>query len=259
MKVFVVNLARSKDRLARVTARLAALGVDWERFEAVDDAGLSPAARARAWSAFGWWCCTLVAPVRGQIGCALSHQGVYRKMLAENLNAACVLEDDVILDDRFPAVLAGVEARLDPVRAQVILLSDHDRGPCTEAAEVTLEPAIWDWCAEGYVLTLPAARALLRDNAPLRVMNDMWERWVNQGVIALYHARPTVCSQRSYDHPEESEIVRAFHIADRPFGERMVWKLKRAVGIALDALSSPRRFRGRVVQIVRRLHVMRGG
>ena len=37
----------------------------------------------------------------GEIGCTLSHQKVYQQLLGSNLNWACVLEDDVILDERF--------------------------------------------------------------------------------------------------------------------------------------------------------------
>jgi len=277
MKVWVINLARSPQRLAQVSVRLAELGVEWERFDAVDDAQLSPAERARGFSALGWWCCTLMPPARGQLGCALSHYGIYRRMLAEGLDKVCVLEDDVILDDRFPQALAWVDEHLDTSRPIVALFSDHDghagrvtlpgikrelplvgsrvpRDRNSTELDVHLEPSDWDWCAEGYVVTKAAARAMLKDNYPLRVMNDIWERWLNQGVIELFHVRPTVCSQRSHEHPEESEITRIPRICDWPFCRRLWWKCRRVVGVTLDALSSPRRFRGRCVQLLRKLH-----
>lgn len=257
MKVFVVNLARSPERLARVSARLAELGVEWERFEAVDDSLLSAEDRARGFSPWGWWCCTLMPPVRGQLGCALSHCRIFQRMQAENLSAVCVLEDDVVLDDRFPEVLAWVDAHLDRSRSQVALLSDHDGGAGRTAAEIHLEPSCWDWCSEGYVVTLPAATAMLKDNFPLRVMNDTWERWANQGVVELFHVRPTVCSQRSAEHPEESEINRLPRVCEMPLAARVYWKCRRVVGVALDAFSSPRRFRGRWVQLLRKLGLRR--
>ncbi len=45
MKVFVINLDRCPDRLARVKARLDALGVPFERVAGVDEATLDPAER----------------------------------------------------------------------------------------------------------------------------------------------------------------------------------------------------------------------
>ena len=253
MKVFLINLPRSTTRLARVSARLEALGVSWERLEAIDDAELAPSERGRRFSAFGWWCCTLAPPVHGQIGCALSHQKAYRKIIEEGLPFACVLEDDVVLDDRFPEVLTWVESHLERTSPQVVLLCDHDGGAQKVVPDIGLEPATWDWCAEGYVLTRSAAEALLADNSPLRVMNDTWSRWVDQGVIRLFHARPTVCTQVSFDHPETSEIARCQRVCDLSSTGRFFWRVKRVIGVTLDALSSSRRFRGACVLFVRRL------
>ena len=253
MKVFLVNLARSKERLARVSARLKTLGVAWERLEAVDDAELDPTERARLFSPFGWWCCTLAPPARGQLGCALSHQKIFRRMIEEGLPAACVLEDDVILDDRFPEVLAWTEAHLDTTASQVVLLTDHNGGAAKVVSEIGFEPATWDWCSEGYVLTCAAARAFLADNSPLRVMNDTWDRWVNQGVIRLFHARPTVCSQEEVGPSKTSEIEKCLCKDDLSRMGRVFWSVQRVIGILCDALSSPRRFRGRSVQLLRRL------
>lgn len=41
------------------------------------------------------------APTHGEIGCTLSHLKVYQNILDNNLDWACILEDDVILDERF--------------------------------------------------------------------------------------------------------------------------------------------------------------
>ncbi|MBQ8111872.1 MAG: glycosyltransferase family 25 protein, partial [Kiritimatiellae bacterium] len=123
MTVFVINMARSTARLQRVAARLAELGVEWERVEAIDDSTLDETARRRAFSRLGWWCCTLAPIVRGQLGCAMSHQLAQRAMIDRGLDVACVLEDDVVLHDRFPDALRWVEDHLDPARAQVALFA----------------------------------------------------------------------------------------------------------------------------------------
>lgn len=40
-------------------------------------------------------------PTPGEVGCTLSHLKLYKEILDRNLQWACVLEDDAILDDRF--------------------------------------------------------------------------------------------------------------------------------------------------------------
>ncbi len=258
MTVFVINMARSTARLRRVAARLAELGVKWERLDAVDDSQLDEAARGRAFSRLGWWCCTLAPVVRGQLGCAMSHQRAQRAMVERGLDVACVLEDDVVLGDRFPEALAWAEKEVDASRAQVALFGDHARTPHKNddaLARFSLKRASWAWGAEGYALTRRAAEAMLADNSPIRVMNDTWGRWVDQGTIELFRVQPAVCAQTSWDNPDESEIARSMQAADLPPIGRAWWTVRRAIGVALDALSSPRRLRGRLVQLLRRMRI----
>ena len=106
MKAFLINLDRDVDRLAAADAQLRRLGIVYERVKAVDGKDLSRAeirrnvARTRALWANG----SMYTP--GQIGCWLSHTGIYRRMLAERIPAALVLEDDVTLSEDAPRVIA---------------------------------------------------------------------------------------------------------------------------------------------------------
>lgn len=260
MKVFVLNMARSTIRRARIAARLAELGVEWERVEAVDDRRLDSAARRRAFSSFGWWCCTLAPIVRGQLGCAMSHQLAQRAAVERGLDMACVLEDDAVLGDRFPEALEWVAAHVDPSRAQVALLSDHSGSRAQPAAAAfSLSRDVWDWGSEAYVFTRRAAEAMLADNSPVRVPSDSWGRWADQSAIELYHVSPAVCAQTSWDNPAESEIARSMKAAELPLLGRIGWTICRAIGVTLDAFSSPRRLRGRFVQLMRRMRVVGEG
>ena len=256
MKVFVINLDRCPDRMARVKARLDALGVPFERVAGIDDATLDPAERKRSVSEFLWWCCSLRPITRGQVGCTLSHQKVYRRMLAEGLGHACVLEDDVLLGDRFPQVLAWLDGTVDDARPQVALMCDHEGGRMElDPAErpCALEPVADTMFAEGYVLTAKAARAILDANFPLRVMDDIWGRWVRQGRIELFFARPTVCTQTSA-RDGGSTIVSAVVLRSEMswFGRRW-WDLRRLVGICIDACTGWPEFRGAVALLRGRL------
>lgn len=46
----------------------------------------------------------------GEIGCTLSHLKVYQNILDNNLDWACILEDDVILDERFNIFIRNFQA-----------------------------------------------------------------------------------------------------------------------------------------------------
>jgi GR25 family glycosyltransferase involved in LPS biosynthesis len=46
---------------------------------------------------------------RGEIGCALSHKYIYKKMIADNIQRAIVLEDDITIDQEFPLVVSRLE------------------------------------------------------------------------------------------------------------------------------------------------------
>lgn len=107
--VFVISLDRSHDRRERILARLADLGLSAEIFPAVEGVALAPEAADYAGRLrrlfFGK---DLSA---GEIGCAHSHRGVYKRMLEAGISVALVLEDDAILTEELPhaldALLAG--------------------------------------------------------------------------------------------------------------------------------------------------------
>src|ERR1700722_9368909 len=102
--VFVINLKRSQDRRAEMTRRLDALGIPHEFFEAVEGGTLDlrnlPAYdSARRRLLFG----RDLRP--GEVGCLLSHRGVYQRIVENGIEKSLVLEDDVFLSRDFPQVV----------------------------------------------------------------------------------------------------------------------------------------------------------
>lgn len=90
LKVFVISLQTSLDRRSRVTDMLKAIGLEFEFFDAVDGRSLDHK--------------TYVAPdapwelLPGEVGCYLSHLGVWRKVVNERVEVSLVLEDDALFD-----------------------------------------------------------------------------------------------------------------------------------------------------------------
>lgn len=195
MKVFLINLDKNPERLRKCDAQLRHLGVDYERFPAVYGKTLPKELKKRHVHGFLWWCAGGRRVLDGEIGCALSHIGVYRKIIAEGLDFACVLEDDVILTPYFADQLKRVEGWVDSGSPQVVLLSNHTKREPEDDGAWRISWTKGDRGAEGYVITRPAAIAMIRANYPLRAAADTWPRWVRRAGIELFHAFPVVCRQ----------------------------------------------------------------
>lgn len=140
-KVFVINLARSNERLANIKAQLDAINVPFERIDAVDGAQLTDQDIEQ------------IAPKsiienhyfrplgKGEIACALSHKKAWQQIIDDDLDFAIILEDDLELLENFSKtieLLASVPTsywefiKLFPLRkagksniAQSVDLDDH--------------------------------------------------------------------------------------------------------------------------------------
>lgn len=125
MVAFLINLDKNPERLAAADAQLRGLGVDYERFPAVYGKALSREERRRKVRRFRSWCAMGRRLMDGEIGCALSHCGVYQEIVRRGLPCAAVLEDDCKLSPVLPEALREVEEWVDPTRPQVVLLTHH--------------------------------------------------------------------------------------------------------------------------------------
>ncbi|MBF0226306.1 MAG: glycosyltransferase family 25 protein [Desulfobacterales bacterium] len=97
MKIFVINLKRSVDRKMHMMNQLSHLDIDYEFVEAVDGQELSNHEINTKYGieTFPPWPSFNVRNLSmGEIGCLLSHLQIYRKMINENIEYACIFEDD---------------------------------------------------------------------------------------------------------------------------------------------------------------------
>lgn len=196
MKVFLINLDKNADRLAFMDGQLRRMGIEYERIPAIYGAALTEDEKRNR--------CRLLrsriakgAPMTdGEIGCALTHCGIYRRMVADNTQAALILEDDVILSKDFPAVLSEAADYIDPIKKQVVVFSDYnvpfDKRP-TNGIVKTGKAS----CADAYIITLPAASCVLAANTPVKTVADAWTRWSKRYGIDLYRAFPTTVQQEN--------------------------------------------------------------
>ena len=206
MKVFLINLDRNPERLAFMRNQLDRIGIAFERFPAVYGKGLTPYARAKGFSHIRSFIASKKRLSDAEIGVAMSHVGCYRRMIESNDHYALVLEDDVALLDGFAATLTRVESFLNPERPQLVVLSGYGvDGAETMAQEIRAEKSAW--CADAYILTLPAAKLILNANDPVVTVADSFKRWHRRFGLELYRALPTTARQDDKTFKSENVVL----------------------------------------------------
>lgn len=237
MKAFLINLDKNTERLAASRAQLDKLGVEFERVRAVYGKELSAEEKRRAVNRFRWWCAKGYKVRDGEIGCAMSHAVIYRRMIEEHLPMACVLEDDNRYTSRFTEVVDAVSKMIDLDLPQVVLLTNRRENRHENPSVPKLVPTDHDQHTAGYILTQKAAKAILRANTPIQVPADNWRRWQRRGIIRLYHALPMVCIQDNeplFESDIEGRGENVLRVKDLPTHKWLLFKLKRLIGTIID-------------------------
>lgn len=105
LAVYLINLERSDGRRADMVARLAALGLDYTWFRAIDGRAewdrLTQTLDAEAFERN-----TGRQVMKGEIGTYHSHLGAWQAFLDSGKNVALILEDDVVFHDDFLSALS---------------------------------------------------------------------------------------------------------------------------------------------------------
>ena len=96
--VFVINLPKDTDRRTFMEGQLKRLHVDYEIIEARYGKDTDVSAECDDDLAIKEHGKVLSS---GEKGCAFSHRFIYEKMTKENISAAVILEDDVVLPENF--------------------------------------------------------------------------------------------------------------------------------------------------------------
>ena len=101
---FIIHLDRATARRPQAERLVATAPCPTEILPAVDGRAMDPAALAAVYSATPLLAPRYPFPLGvGEIACFLSHRKVWAEIIARNLDAALVLEDDVDLGPDFPA------------------------------------------------------------------------------------------------------------------------------------------------------------
>ncbi len=183
--VFVIHLDHRVDRRQSMLEQLARVGLAAEFFPAVDGRAIHRAAMPEL--------CEAGELSDGEVGCYLSHLGVWRQIAARGIDRALVLEDDALLSPALPAMLDQLTPDqlrdIDVVRLSSLM---RQRGkplwPLAEGRSLLL-PVKSPSGLQGYVVTARGARRLVDAFSVPRMAVDTavdgaWQHGLNVVMVA---------------------------------------------------------------------------
>jgi glycosyl transferase family 25 len=228
---FVVSLVTATQRRESMQRLLAQHGIAPQWFDAVDGRAMSADDMREHFAAD--IAARVYGPMsRSEIGCALSHLGVYRRMVDQNVPCAVVLEDDALLAEDFPCLLddkAGLASACRVAEPIMVQLTHVERGyrfgAHTIGTRAIVLPHGGVWLTSGYFITLAAAKQMVEHAYPVCTVADHWRYFEQAGLVRLYALTPNAVwesphSQDSAIAPERQPRVRA---------KRSVWDYLRRV------------------------------
>lgn len=112
MKIFLINLEHRVDRLDFVKKQLEQHNLLFERIDAVNGINLSFDDQ-NVIDVEKFTLLQKKKPVKGELGCAMSHRKVWKKMIDEKIDYALILEDDVKFDKNLKSFLEEKELYRD--------------------------------------------------------------------------------------------------------------------------------------------------
>lgn len=240
MKIFVINLEKDKERRHSIIEQFDSLNLEYEFSTGLLGASLTPEQK-KAWynekKAYRNHCRSLVP---AHIGCSLSHVNVYRKIIAEKLPYALILEDDVILPSNFKQLLDGIEEKIIKNNAEVILLSPAigiNKNGRVVNKEISIIPYKNGFFTSSYIVTQKAAQALLKDLFPINDVADCWKRLVKHKVIDLYVLSSGFIEQ-DQDTFGSSTNIDVLKYTKKDIYNKIKFKLCRAFWLSIDIFVS---------------------
>jgi len=190
MKVFIINMEKHVDRRNHAVSQCQRIGLTAEVFNAIDGRLLTKQQIEEKVNPE-----LSIGLTESEIGCALSHHGVYQKMVDDNIEMALVLEDDVEFDDSAHDVINYVIKNM-PKNPTLVLLSDIGKfmrgGVKIPSGEHKIVKVSQAALAHAYIVNLAAAEKLQKFMFPVWLEADRWTFIRECGIIDIKAVMPAV-------------------------------------------------------------------
>lgn len=122
MKAYVINLPRALERRKAMRQRLASTPLaDAEFVDGVDGRALSQKQREELFDYTRFRNAFYPTPLPGEVGCALSHYNLWKR-IAKSRQPALILEDDILIEGDVAPYIEWAEEWLETSKPRAILL-----------------------------------------------------------------------------------------------------------------------------------------
>lgn len=241
MQIFVINLEKDRARRDSVKKQLDDLKLPFEFFPGVYGKTIPADQLAACYCeamAMRTQCRKLTA---SEIGCALSHIGVYREIIRRQILCALVLEDDVSVVNLRSGILEALEKVVTPNHPSVVLLSPAQTRGAQRGlgvGNVQIGAFKGGYYTHAYVVTHFGAHALLTALYPVKDVADCWQRLNRHRVVDISVVSPTLVLQnRAQFGSSTTEEIRA-NLKGRNVADIAVFKCRRAFWLGVDAAAA---------------------
>ncbi|MFJ5409258.1 glycosyltransferase family 25 protein [Pectobacterium punjabense] len=196
MKTFVVNLEKDKEKKVKIESECRKAELNYEIISAVDGRKINDNELK-----------SKVHPIslnylsKGEIGCALSHQKVYKKIIDDDIEYALILEDDVDLSQDINSFLKDFMSVKNKNKGDIFLLYPSGLSFYNRKIEVSNNYFFYEAynssCAHGYIISNKAAKKLMRINTPIILVADAWLWFYQISLLKVYALNKELV--RAYD------------------------------------------------------------
>ncbi len=191
LKIYVISLPGSFERRRFITEQLNSLELSYTLFDAIDGNALSEEEFNSKVDAVA------IAPklkwlTKGAVGCALSHIEVYKRIAQDNVPFALVLEDDCILHDKFPQLLASIPNSIEGTDVVMLYYSSGEPIQLKQntAQDLASGFKLYDvvepeniFSTVAYIISREASEKLADFALPVKTTADNWGFYIQHKVI----------------------------------------------------------------------------
>ena len=236
--VFLINLPKDVARLEATLAECRKYGIEPVVIEGVNGAELTAEEMDKYTYDF-----ENMALTRGDVGIALSHLKIYEKMIAENIDAVLILEDDIKFAEHINGAVSDVVAFNKTVAHKPFMyllfeVKSYIKNNSIKLEHVTLYNTYRATLAHGYIINRKAAETLVAGLYPVRFSSDDWKFCKYALGVNIYSAEPGAVVADLYESnvaPADRKSLARARIKAR----RRVFTFRGKFMLFLSALARP--------------------
>ena len=180
---YVISAKNAEDRRASILSNFQTHGIEPQFFEAILGNALSKE-QLRVLDVDAGLMSV------GEMGCALSHLAIYKKMLDSQKPYVFVFEDDAYLTNDFFHDLPDLKKFMDTHTEPMVLLLykaiAHTKLVVAKDNKPFILRALGGSCAHGYVINRKAAENILRLQNPPKIEIDAWAQYMKLNLLNIY-------------------------------------------------------------------------